>query len=303
MTKVEQSIKDQAAEQQTPISASEESADGTAATYDATPQQQQQSGDEKQQAEPQVSQTNEAASSSTAGGSQPAPRPNPQVVPTNNQGSDPVEAEPYRWHECTVQLNITLIPDPANTAHYQTALVGIRTHNDAPIIRRVAAGELLPLPAIVMELVREMREQLPARAEAREERMARAKQTAQTAKQSAAKTQPAKAKVKPGRHVGASALAATAAVAQESFDDDLFSTRAVSETTGGTAEEGVEGTEQFASEPQEGAASAEASGGAVKESPPPTQSHARHKAPKYDKHGRALDSKSPSTPKNQMSLI
>lgn len=301
MTKVEQPIKDQAAEGQSLTSAGEGSANEVAATCDATTPQQSQSGDQKQQAEPQALNANEATLPSTGDSSQPALRPNSQAVATNNQLSDPVEAEPYRWHECTVGINITLIPDPTDKAHYQTAIVGIRTHNDAPIVRRVAAGELLPLPSCIMEMVREMREQLPARAEHREERMARAKQTAQTAKQSAAKTQPAKGKVKPGRYVSASAQATTAAVEQESFDDGLFSTQPVSETVGDTAGE-AEGAEQFARESQEEAASAKASEGAVKQSTPP-RSLARHKAPKYDKHGRALDSKSSSTPKNQMSLI
>ena len=300
VTKVEQMIEGQTPEQQASISTSEESARGTTVICDA-PKQQQQNGDEEQAAP--APQANTVAGTGAANDAPSATRPTSLATTANNGANDPVESEPYRWHQCTVGINITLIPDPTDRAHYQTALIGIRTHNDAPIIRRVAAGELLPLPSCIIEMIREMREQLPARGEAREERVARAKQAAaRTAKSPVTKTQPPKAKVKPGRYVAAAAGAPAAnAVEQGSFDDDLFGTQpAAGEVTGAVGEE-PEGTDDFASETQREAAGAKASEGAVKQSVSHRQNHTSQKV-KYDKRGRALE-KSSSTPQNQMSLI
>lgn len=307
MTKVEQIIESQAQEvQQTSPSTVEECAERGAATCAAEmPNQHQPVGDGKPEAP--VPQAEVASLTSAEAIAQTAARPTSPGTTSNNQESDPVESEPYRWHECTVGIQITLIPDAADTAHYKTALIGIRTHTDAPIIRRVAAKELLPLPPCIMELIHELREQLPARSEHREERMARARQAAQKAHKPTAKAQPVKTKVKPGRHLAAGVEAPTTVVEQEAFDDDLFSTALAQGETAEATEEGVEADERaddFSREPQEEVASIKkTSEGAAKQSPPlHSQSHAGRKV-KSDKHGRALDPKSSSTPQNQMSLI
>ncbi|MGA9998083.1 MAG: hypothetical protein WBP93_21900 [Pyrinomonadaceae bacterium] len=300
---MEQIIDSQGQEQQSSSSAFEESADGTA-TCDATLHQPQQVGDGKPEAPAPQAEVDGLTSAEAS--AQTGARPTSPGTASNNRESDPVESEPYRWHECTVGIQITLIPDPADTAHYKTALIGIRTHSDAPIIRRVAAKELLPLPPCIMELIHELREQLPARSEHREERMARAKQAAQKAQKPTTKAQPARTKVKPGRHlVAAGGGAPDAVVEQGAFDDDLFSTAPAQEETTVATKESVEADERaddFSREPQEEVASTKTSEGAEKQSPPRGQSHAGRKA-KSDKHGRALDPKSSSTPQNQMSLI
>ncbi len=303
MTKVEQIIESQAQEQQFSPSTVEENAERGAATCaTAMPNQQQPVGDGKPEAPAPQAEVDGLTSIEAI--AQTAARPTSPGTTSNNQESDPVESEPYRWHECTVGIQITLIPDPADTAHYKAAIIGIRTHSDAPIIRRVAAKELLPLPPCIMELIHELREQLPARSEHREERLARAKQAVQ---KPPAKAQPAKTKVKPGRHLVAAGVGDPATVVeQEAFDDDLFSTALAQGETAEATEEGVEtdeGADDFSREPQEEVACTKTSEGAAKQqSPPRGQSHAGRKA-KSDKHGRSLDPKSSSTPQNQMSLI
>jgi hypothetical protein len=306
VTKVEQKIESQAQEQQTSPSTVEESAERVAATCaTAMPNQQQPVGDGKPEAPAPQAEVDGLTSIEAI--AQTAARPTSPGTTSNDQASDPVESEPYRWHECTVGIQITLIPDPADTAHYKTALIGIRTHSDAPIIRRVAAKELLPLPPCIMELIHELREQLPARSEHREERMARAKQAAQKTQKLQTKAQPTKTKIKPGRHlVAAGGGAPDAVVEQGAFDDDLFSTALAQRETAEATDEEVETDERaddFSREPQqEEVASTKTSEGTAKQSPPHSQSYAGRKA-KTDKHGRSLYPKSSSTPQIQMSLI
>ena len=306
MTKVEQIIESQAQEEQqfSPSTVEENAERGAATCATAMPNQQQPVDDGKPEAPAPQAEVDGLTSIEAI--AQTAARPTSPGTTSNNQESDPVESEPYRWHECTVGIQITLIPDPADTAHYKTAIIGIRTHSDAPIIRRVAAKDLLPLPPCIMELIHELREQLPARSEHREERMARAMQAAQKTQKPTTKAQPAKTKVKPGRHVAAGVDDPATVVEQEAFDDDLFSTALAQGETAQATEEGVEADERaddFSREPQEEVASTKTSEGAAKQSPPPLgQSHEGRKA-KSDKHGRALDPKSSSKPQNQMSLI
>ena len=217
----------------------------------------------------------------------------------NAQANDPVESEPYCWHECTVGINIQLIPDAVNKEHYETAIIGVRTHNDAPIIKRVAAKELLPLPECIKELLREMREQLPARAEHRAERLARAAKGA--AHPSSVKGQPAKTKVKPGRYIAAQSTGAQkGTVEPEAFDDDLFSAPPMREQTGALDDSNDQ--EDFASESKERAAGSDVP--AQSESRLPTaRTNPPPRREKYDKHGRPLKEKQAASPQNQMSLI
>lgn len=217
----------------------------------------------------------------------------------NTQANDPVESEPYRWHECTVGINIQLIPDAINKEHYETAIIGVRTHNDAPIIKRVAATELLPLPECIKELIREMREQLPARAEHRAERLARAAK--QTANPSLVKAQPAKTKIKPGRYIATQSTGAQKeAVEPEAFNDDLFSAPPAGEQTGALDDSNDQ--EDLASESKERAAGSDMP--AQGESCLPTaRTNPSPRREKYDKHGRLLKEKQAASPQNQMSLI
>ncbi len=251
MTKVEQIIESQAHEQQSSSSAFAESA-GVTATCNATSHQPQEVVDVKPEAT--APQTGAASLPSSAASVQTAARPTSVGTTSHNQASDPVESEPYRWHECTVGIQITLIPDPADTAHYKTALIGIRTHSDAPIIRRVAAKELLPLPPCIMELIHELREQLPARSEHREERMARVRQAAQKTQKPTTNAQPVRTKFKPGRHVAAGGGPPAAVIEHEAIDDDLFSTALAQGETAEATDQEVETDERaddFSREPQE----------------------------------------------------
>ncbi|MGI9107351.1 MAG: hypothetical protein ACR2G4_14015 [Pyrinomonadaceae bacterium] len=236
---------------------------------------------------------------------QPAKHSNLQTgrATVSNQTSDPIESEPYRWHECTVGINIQLIPDAVNKEHYETAIIGVRTHNDTPIIKRVAAKELLPLPECIKELIREMREQLPARDEHRAERLARAAK--QAAKPSLVKAQPAKTKVKPGRYIAAQSTGAQKeAIEQEAFDDDLFSSPPMCEQAEATdaSNDGEDFAEDFPVEVGEKAAGGNTQEQHKSRLPAPLTNRTARRE-KYDKRGRLLKEKPTASPQNQMSLI
>jgi hypothetical protein len=142
----------------------------------------------------------------------------PVVKPNNNREDDPVSAEPYRWEDCTVNITITLLPQESGAAHERVALVGARTHADAPLIRRLPAYQVLPLPPALTQILEELREQLPARAAHYEERKARAAVTATPA--------PHRAPASGQRHKTGRGLTATKTpVVPEpgGWSDDLFS--------------------------------------------------------------------------------
>lgn len=179
------------------------------------------------------------SSSTVAGKVQPHPATvAATVAPTN--GSDPLEAEPYSWGRCTVGISIQLLPNTDGGETYKEAYIGIRTHNDIPIIKRVAADELMPLPDSIMRLIDEMREEFPAREEHRAERQRREKEKKNPKGKSAAqsKSKNLQPKLKPGRYMAAAGKASGAdtATVEDAPFDDIFSTAPKQQEAAGTSE-------------------------------------------------------------------
>lgn len=156
----------------------------------------------------------EAAKSVTAS----SVKPSMYVPPISTP--DPVTKEPYRWNDCTINISIQLLPNKSETE--RDCIIGIRTHLDAPIIKRIKADCLEPLPACIADLIAEMREELPIRAAAYLER--ERKHAGKHKKDEPVK----KARLKPGRHLAANLFAAKsnetvdASEASKAEDDDLF---------------------------------------------------------------------------------
>jgi len=167
------------------------------------------------------------SSVTVAGKSQPRPATvAATVAPTN--ASDPVEAEPYAWGRCTVGISIQLLPNTDGGDTYREAYIGIRTHNDIPIIKRVAADELMHLPDCITRLIDEMQEEFPAREEHRAERQRRETEKKNPKGNVAAqsKSKNLQPKLKPGRYMAAAGKAseADAATIEDTlFDDRIFS--------------------------------------------------------------------------------
>lgn len=75
---------------------------------------------------------------------------------------NPVTADPYEFDQCTIAVQIVLLPYDGNE-HGREVMVGVRNHQDAPIIRVFRMDEI-QLPEAVTGLLDELRSQLPMRA-------------------------------------------------------------------------------------------------------------------------------------------
>lgn len=145
-------------------------------------------------------------------------KPSAYVPPVSTP--DPVTKEPYRWSECTINIQIQLLPQKGEPE--RTAIIGIRTHLDAPLIKRMKADRLEPLPACIADLIAEMKEELPIRAAAYVER--ERKHGGKNNRDAPAK----KAKLKSGRHLAANLFDGkknepAAATGTSEVEDDFFS--------------------------------------------------------------------------------
>jgi hypothetical protein len=95
------------------------------------------------------------------------------------------EAEPYDWERCTISLSVTLLPrdgDPRGRA----TLIGARTHDDTPIIACVRSPDIPALSGPLVELLDQLKGQLPARRAAAEERKRQAEEQRRAAEKVAA---------------------------------------------------------------------------------------------------------------------
>jgi len=73
-----------------------------------------------------------------------------------------IEKQPYDFEHCTVQVAIQLLPDDGDM-NGRMAVVGVRSHLDAPLLRLVRLNQLGTLPPLVIELLDALKAELPAR--------------------------------------------------------------------------------------------------------------------------------------------
>jgi len=119
----------------------------------------------------------------------------PDTKPGEATTADDLRDEPYEFERCTVQVTITLLPQEATGD--RPAIIGVRSHKDAPLIKMARASDLGELPAPILALLEELKGLLPARAAtARARREAEAEQKRIEAERRQ-KAQPAAAKRSP----------------------------------------------------------------------------------------------------------
>ena len=75
---------------------------------------------------------------------------------------NPVTTDPYEFDQCTIAVQIVLLPHDGD-ARGRELMVGVRNHQDTPIIRVFRMDEI-QLPEAVTGLLDELRAQLPMRA-------------------------------------------------------------------------------------------------------------------------------------------
>jgi hypothetical protein len=95
--------------------------------------------------------------------------------PGDTAGGEAQEAEPYDWDRCTISLSVTLLPRDGNPRGRAT-LIGARTHEDAPIIACVRSPDIPALSGPLVELLDQLKGQLPARRAAAEGRRRQAEE-------------------------------------------------------------------------------------------------------------------------------
>ena len=108
-----------------------------------------------------------------------------------------VEGDPYEFEMCLITVAMALMPGDGSPDGRMVVL-GVRNHQDEPLLATCRLSDLMPLPDPVKQLLEQLKDQLPARSEKAAERKAKAeeakKKLASKSKPAAKTPPPAKAK-------------------------------------------------------------------------------------------------------------
>ncbi len=99
--------------------------------------------------------------------------------------------EPYHFEQCTIQVSLQILPRGEGTD--RQVVIGVRNHQDAPIVR-TASLSTLTLPAILSEMLTQLESEMPTRKLLKDERELKEKAEAE---KKAAKSPAKKAVSKP----------------------------------------------------------------------------------------------------------
>lgn len=119
----------------------------------------------------------------------------PTTTPPAENQPQGIEHDPYEWGQCAITASIVWLPDG-------TVMLGARNHLDAPIITLLQESCLtrlpghaaeLPIPTAetIADLLAQLREDLPLRAQAKAEREQAAQRKAEEVKGKSKKKAPA----------------------------------------------------------------------------------------------------------------
>lgn len=106
-----------------------------------------------------------ASGTTSAGTSQPVPQKPVNVV----------EEDVYEFDKCLITVAMGLMPDDGDP-NGRLVMLGVRNHQDEPILSTCQLNDLLPLPDPIQQLLEQLKEQLPARSEKAAGKKAKAKQ-------------------------------------------------------------------------------------------------------------------------------
>ena len=108
-----------------------------------------------------------------------------------------VEEDPYEFEKCLITVAMALMPDDGSPDG-RMVMLGVRNHQDEPLLATCRLSDLMPLPDPVQQLLEQLKDQLPARSEKAAERKAKAedakKKLASKSKPAAKTPPPVKAK-------------------------------------------------------------------------------------------------------------
>lgn len=121
-------------------------------------------------------------------GGQPA-----EEEPETPKQGNVVEEDPYEFDKCLITIAMALMPDDGHPDGREV-MVGVRNHQDEPVLAMYRLSDLMPLPDPVQQLIEQLKEQLPARSAKVAEKKAQAKEAEQKRKAARGKTVKAAAK-------------------------------------------------------------------------------------------------------------
>ena len=98
-----------------------------------------------------------------------------------------VEEDPYEFEKCLITVAMALMPDDGSPDG-RMVMLGVRNHQDEPLLATCRLSDLMPLPDPVQQLLEQLKDQLPARSEKAAERKAK---TEEAKKKLASKSKPA----------------------------------------------------------------------------------------------------------------
>ena len=107
--------------------------------------------------------------------------------PEDKKPVNVVEDDPYEFDQCLITIAMALMPDDGNPDG-RMVMLGVRNHQDEPILASCRLSDLMPLPDPVQQLLEQLKHQLPARSKRAAERKAKAEEAK---KKLASKSKPA----------------------------------------------------------------------------------------------------------------
>ena len=147
-------------------SAEPEELTGTKAEYGTNEESEEENADEESGENVAGDETPSAASgAASTAASQSAPQKPVNVV----------EEDVYEFDKCLITVAMGLLPDDGDP-NGRLVMLGVRNHQDEPILSTCRLNDLMPLPDPIQQLIEQLKEQLPARSEKATAKKAKAKQ-------------------------------------------------------------------------------------------------------------------------------
>jgi hypothetical protein len=84
--------------------------------------------------------------------------------PEESKPVNVVEQDPYNFDQCLITIAMALMPDDGNPEG-RPVMLGVRNHQDEPLMGTCRLSDLMPLPDPVQQLIEQLKADLPVRSE------------------------------------------------------------------------------------------------------------------------------------------
>jgi hypothetical protein len=107
--------------------------------------------------------------------------------PATQKPVNVVEEDVYEFDKCLITVAMGLMPNDGDP-NGRLVMLGVRNHQDEPILSTCRLNDLMPLPDPIQQLIEQLKEQLPARSEKATAKKAKAMQDEEKRKTAGSKT-------------------------------------------------------------------------------------------------------------------